>query len=247
MVSIFDLHVHTTKGSSDSSLSPQELVQEAKRIGLTGVCLTEHSGWTDRHDFERFARQHDIVLIRALEIETDYGHILVFGLDGYLPGVTRVRDLRKVVQAMGGFMVAAHPFRNLFNPPPYNHNLVYKDPRCYPKTPKEACAHMLFELVDAIEVVNGANTDQENRFALEVCRRLRMPGTGGSDAHSIHGLGKGVTLFDGPIRNEKDLLEALRAGACRPAEGFHLGNLHIFGEEVGEIGAFGRELGQPDL
>jgi predicted metal-dependent phosphoesterase TrpH len=228
MASVFDLHVHTTKGSSDSSLSPEEMVREAKRIGLTGVCLTEHSGWLDRHAFDLFARQQDIVLIRALEVETEYGHVLVFGLDGYLPGATRLQDLQRLVRKVGGFMVAAHPFRYLLNTPPYNRNLLYKDPRLYPKTPQEASRHMVFEVVDAIEVVNGANSEEENRFALEVARLLGKPGTGGSDAHSVHGLGKGVTIFDGPIRNEKDFLEALRAGAFRPGEGFPVGTPRPF-------------------
>ena len=43
----FDLHVHTVKGSTDSGLLPEQLIVEAKRIGLNGVFLSEHGGgWT---------------------------------------------------------------------------------------------------------------------------------------------------------------------------------------------------------
>ena len=45
-------------------------------------------------------------------------------------------------------------------------------------------------------------------------------GTGGSDAHSTEGIGSCITVFDGDIRSEADLLEALRAGAYRPVDGF---------------------------
>ena len=71
--------------------------------------------------------------------------------------------------------------------------------------------HPIFGMVDAIEVANGANTDHENRFALEAARHLGLGGTGGSDAHSLHGLGSCVTVFDGDVRSEADLIEAIRA------------------------------------
>ncbi|MBI4338216.1 MAG: PHP domain-containing protein [Chloroflexi bacterium] len=219
MGALFDLHVHTVKGSGDSSLLPAELLVEAKRRGLRGVCLTEHSGWRDAEGLRRFAAQADLIVVPALEIETAMGHILVFGIKGYPEGAADVRRLRKVVSKAGGYMVAAHPFRNLFNPPPYNRSLLYPSPDGYPATPQEAATHPLFELVDALEVVNGANTGQENLFALEVAGLLDKGAVGGSDAHSRSGVGAGHTLFDGDVRNVQDFLEALHAGAFRPRVG----------------------------
>ena len=66
MSSDFDLHVHTNQGCPDSSLTPQEMVVEGSRVGLTGIMVTEHVGWP-RPDFEAFARDQDMVLVRALE------------------------------------------------------------------------------------------------------------------------------------------------------------------------------------
>ncbi|MBI2936303.1 MAG: PHP domain-containing protein [Chloroflexi bacterium] len=235
MLSVFDLHVHTAKGSSDSGLLPGELLDEVKRLDLTGVCLTEHGGWPDRQEFDRFARDSGLVIVRALEVDTDMGHILVLGLDGYQPGFSSIRELRRVVNKAGGFMIAAHPFRNLFNPPPYNRNLLYRDLQLYPAGAREAVSHPIFELVDEVEVVNGANTDQENLFALEVTRRLGRSGTGGSDAHSNHGIGKGVTVFEGEVRSAADLLEALKSGSFSAVEGFHLGRPWYFGKSRGDL------------
>jgi hypothetical protein len=42
-----------------------------------------------------------------------------------------------------------------------------------------------------------------------------MRGIGGSDAHSEHGLGCCATAFDRPVRNERELIEELRAGRFR--------------------------------
>ena len=111
MARLFDLHIHTTKGSSDSSLSPEDLILEAEGLGLRGLCITEHSGPWDRHEFRRFADQHSVVLIRAAEVETDMGHMLAFGIDEYQPGFHKAEALSKATRAMGGFVVTAHPFR----------------------------------------------------------------------------------------------------------------------------------------
>ena len=230
-MAVFDLHLHTVRGSSDSGLSPDQLIQEAQRIGLDGVCLTEHSGgWEERELADTF-RDSGITAIRALEVNTDMGHILVFGLNRYVDGMHTAAGLRKAVDAVGGVMIAAHPFRNFFNRPPYNVNLLFKNFNGNrPTTATAASKHPLFELVDDVEVANGSNTDQENIFTLDVARHLGFMGTGGSDAHSTHGIGKCVTIFDGDIHSETDLIEALRAKAFSPAEGMHIGDLKPFQE-----------------
>ena len=106
MARLFDLHIHTTKGSSDSSLTPEDLILEADRLGLRGLCLTEHSGPWDRHEFKAFSSLHNVVLIRAMEVETDFGHMLAFGLDRYQAGYNKAAELRKAASAGGGFVVS---------------------------------------------------------------------------------------------------------------------------------------------
>ncbi len=223
---IIDLHVHTTHGSGDSNLTPQELLEEAARIGLEGACLTEHSGVWDRQEFQQFARGTEpLLLVRALEVETNMGHVTVFGLNDYQPGIWNAEELRRVADGAGAFMVSAHPFRGLFTPPPNNVNLLFKDQAHPPTTVEEAARHPVFKLVDAIEAANGGNTDQENAFALEVARFLGKPAVGGSDAHSQNGLGACVTVFPHSIGSEQEFLEALRAGGFYPATGLRTGNV----------------------
>ena len=229
MATVLDLHVHTNRGSADSSLTPEDLVAEANRLGLTGVMITEHTGW-DRPDFEAFARQQDLVLLLALEAYTPLGHIITIGLDKYVTGfsggIDTIRTLRREVDKVGGFMILAHPFRFLFanHGGAYTQNILYERVDQVPATPEEAVKHPIFELVDEVEVVNGGNNEAENRFAQGVAQVLGKWGTGGSDAHSVNGLGKGATVFNGDIRNQRDLLDALRAGDFFPVEGYHLGN-----------------------
>lgn len=227
-MAVFDLHVHTVRGSSDSSLTPEQLIEEAQRIGLDGVCLTEHSGGWETQELETTFRDAGLTVVRALEVDTDMGHILVFGLHRHTSGMHKAADLRKAVNRAGGVMISAHPFRNLFNKPPYNVNLLFKNSERRPETADEASGHPLFQLVDDIEVANGSNTDEENLFTLDVAGRLGMGGTGGSDVHSTHGLGKCITMFDGDIGGESDLIDALKAKAFTPAQNLHIGELRQF-------------------
>ena len=228
MPSIFDLHVHTNRGSPDSSLEPSDLVAEAKRIGLNGLAVTEHNGWP-RHDFETFADTVDgLFIVRALEVYTPVGHVLAFGLESHIPslhdGLNAVKRLRAEADRQGAVLVLAHPFRFLFNPAGlFTQNTLFPDPKTVPATPEQAAEHPVFQLVHEVEVVNGGGTQRENQFAHDVVAALGKIGTGGSDAHSVAGLGKGTTVFTADIRHERDLIDALRSGEFHPIENFHVG------------------------
>ena len=226
MARLFDLHIHTTKGSSDSSLTPEDLILEADRLGLRGLCLTEHSGPWDRHEFKEFASLHNVVLIRAMEVETDYGHMLAFGLDRYQAGYNKAAELRKAAKAAGGYVVTAHPFRGVLSGGGRSRALIYQsidDP--LPETPEDALDHPVFKLADAVEVANGGTIDKENDFAMAVAGLLKLPVTGGSDAHSVHGLGKFLTEFTDEVNTEAEFLKALHSKQFHPVTGLRQGNI----------------------
>jgi hypothetical protein len=227
MARLFDLHIHTTKGSSDSSLTPEDLILEADRLGLRGLCLTEHSGPWDRHEFKQFASLHNVVLVRAMEVETDLGHMLAFGLDRYQAGFNKASELRKAATAAGGFVVSAHPFRGVLSSGgDRSRALIYQSvPDALPEAPEDALEHPVFKLADAVEVANGGTIDRENDFAMEVAGLLGIAVTGGSDAHSVHGLGKFVTEFHDEIRDETEFLKALHSKQFHPVTGLRTGNL----------------------
>ena len=48
----------------------------------------------------------------------------------------------------------------------------------------------------------------------------------------LDGFARGVTAFKGDVRNESDLLEALRAGDFAPVEGFHVGKPINYGRST---------------
>jgi len=223
---IVDMHLHTVKGGADSSLTLPQLVQEAQRIGLGGVNISEHDRLWDADELESFRRESGLFVSRGMEVSTDLGHVIVIGLDQYLPGIRKAAELRRVVSKMGGFMFVAHPFRHFFDPVHFR-----RDSRQPPSlSPKEAARLPIFELVDELEVANGGCTAGENYFALLVARILGKRGIGSSDAHSTHGLGCFTTVFERPLADERDLIAELKAGRYFPAEGLLAGGITPFGE-----------------
>ena len=229
MARLFDLHIHTTKGSADSSLSPEDLILESERLGLRGLCITEHSGPWDRHEFRRFATRHNVVLVRAMEVDTDLGHMLAFGIDQYQSGFNRAAELYKAANAVGGFVVSAHPFRGVLGKHMRERPYLYRSMTdSLPKVPADALDHPAFKVVHAIEVANGGTADEENHFAMKVAGLLKVPVTGGSDAHSIHGLGKYVTVFRDEVNTEAEFLKGLHSGTIYPAIALRQGNLQPY-------------------
>jgi 3',5'-nucleoside bisphosphate phosphatase len=65
----FDLHAHTT--ASDGTLSPAELVRQAKRAGLSGIAVTDHDTTAGYAEAEAEGRRLGVEVIRGLEINTD--------------------------------------------------------------------------------------------------------------------------------------------------------------------------------
>ena len=98
-------------------------------------------------------------------------------------------------------------------------------------TPEEAAERLpVFKLIDAVEVLNGANTVRENVFALKVAQTLGKPGTGGSDAHSTSGIGTYCAVLDKDAATQEELLEELHAGRFHASHGLLDGNLQRFTE-----------------
>jgi hypothetical protein len=230
---IVDMHIHTVRGASDSSLTPEQLVEEARRIGLGGVNISEHDRLWDPYELERLREESGLFISQGMEVSTDLGHMIVIGLDRYVPGIQRAADLRRLVDEVSGFIFVAHPFRHFFDPVHFR-----RDGRSPPQlTPEEAARLPVFELADEIEVANGGCTAQENRFALSVARILGKQGIGSSDAHSTHGLGCFVTVFEQPPEDQRELIVALKAGRFYAAEGLLAGELTPFDEDSAQVDA----------
>ncbi|MDY7038713.1 MAG: PHP domain-containing protein [Thermodesulfobacteriota bacterium] len=205
---IIDLHVHTFPASPCSSAPVDQLIEEAKRIGLDGICLTDHNYLWDRNQVEDLSQRHGFLVMRGNEITTDQGDMLVFGLEEDIKGIIKLEELRKKVLGVNGFIVVAHPFRGF----------VIFGVGQLGLTPEKAMEKPLFKWVDAVEVLNSKVTENENNLASRVADGLGLSATGGSDAHEVSEVGIYATQFSDSITNEKDLIEALKKGSYSPID-----------------------------
>jgi predicted metal-dependent phosphoesterase TrpH len=203
---VIDLHVHSSPASPCSSNPVERLIEEARAIGLDGICLTDHNHLWDAAEVEALRQKHGFLILRGNEITTDQGDILVLGLEEDIQGVIKLEELREKVLKAGAFMIAAHPFRGFLT-----FGIGYLG-----LTPEKARKRPVFQGVDAVEVLNSRVSEKENRFAAQVAEGLGLPLTGGSDAHQAGEVGRYATRFSDPIRNERDLVEALRNGRFSP-------------------------------
>ena len=207
-----DLHTHTTLGAYDSALKPAELAAEAGARGLSGVAITEHDRLWDQHRLAEFQKdQPNLLVVNGVEVSTDHGHVLAFGLPAIVSGIHRLARLREVADEAGAFLVAAHPFRHWLDESYFRRRGI--EP---PDLDPDALARLpLLQAVDGLEVLNGCNTDRENDLALAVARRMGKPGIGGSDCHSRQGVGYCCTAFEREIESLQMLVAELMAGRCR--------------------------------
>ncbi|MBW2091139.1 MAG: PHP domain-containing protein, partial [Deltaproteobacteria bacterium] len=156
----------------------------------------------DPKETEDLARDGGIIIFRGNEITTNQGDILVFGLEEDLQGVVAIRNLHKKVQAAGGYMIAAHPFRGFktFGISQLHMNV------------DQALKRKVFQYVDGLEIRNGKLNEQENDMAEKVAERLNLAGVAGSDAHNVDEIGKWITIFEREIKTEEELIGELKAG-----------------------------------
>lgn len=188
---LIDLHCHTKVMSPCSALTPEALVRAARARGLDGVCITEHDALWAADEVARIAAEMEFLVLRGMEVTTEVGHILVFGLERHDPAMATLGELHRIVLGENALMYLAHPSRR------------------YGSLPSKDLASVF----DSVEEQNGTEGMLQNDNASRLARGLRLPGIGGSDCHSVREVGICATEFDADVRDEVSFLAALRAGA----------------------------------
>ena len=209
---IIDIHTHTYPVSDDSILTPEELISEAKRIGLDGVCLTDHDGFWDPKDVEKLGKDNDFLIIPGCEVTTEEGHLLVYGLREYIFGMHKSAFVKDLVDEAGGAIVVAHPYRRVYR------ESAPQDSLSYEEMLRRAQRNDVFELVDAVEISNGRGSEKENSFSRTLSERLELPGTGASDAHKLDDIGTFATLFQDEVGSLSDFISAIKSGRFRASK-----------------------------
>lgn len=211
LLMLIDLHCHTNPISWDSRLTPDELIDLSKKAGFDGVCLTEHDYFWDVHECAALATEHNYLVLPGIEVNTENGHILAYGLTHYRFGMHRVAQLAEMVDEDGGVMVAAHPYRRYM--PWYEMSEAELE-----RGLEKAAKNPAYGYCVALETHHGRAAPQQNDFSERLRQRLGMAATGGSDAHQPSQVGRCATRFQSDISSLEELIAELRAGRFEPVD-----------------------------
>ena len=200
-----DLHVHSADGSDDAGGSVEGYLKwiAARRAHgqrIDGFVVTEHRRFDPARDYSALAAKYDAVVLRGVEVETDIGHVLVFGVTPEFLSkfdLTSVSlpyaDVFRTAWETGGIAVGAHAGR-----------------------PRIGCVEhvddrgVTLEGVRVIEALNGGSNDYENGRAFDLAEARGLRVVGASDSHFVSALGRCLTRFDRDIKTMDDLVAALR-------------------------------------
>src|SRR5690242_10289953 len=175
-------------------------------LPLDGVVLTEHRQWNNP-EYRPLEDKFGIMVLKAAEVETDYGHVLVFGVNDDITArfdFTNIRlnaqELIDEVARMGGIAVPCHPGRP--NIGLYEH---------YQKKPA-------LQNVVAAELLNGGSRKGEDDRSAELISKFKYKATGGSDSHLVSLIGLCATRFDAEIKSIDELVRELKSGNYEPVD-----------------------------
>ncbi|MBV8772753.1 MAG: PHP domain-containing protein [Deltaproteobacteria bacterium] len=210
MTTVLDLHSHSE--ASEDSRAPLEAYLNWLRLRRTerpvdGIVLTEHRQFNKDADYRALEDKFGTLVLKASEVETDYGHMLVFGVtdemtrrfdfaDVHLPAQEVIDEIAR----MGGVVIPCHPGRP--NVGLFEH---YSK-----KSPLQNIA--------AVEVYNGGSRKGEDERSQQLAERFGYREIGGSDSHLVSLIGLCATRFEGDVRNIEDLVAALKGDSYQAVD-----------------------------
>ena len=204
-----DMHSHSVSSDDSRATVEQYLkwIQVLRKRGhvVDGIVLTEHRKFDYDKDYSALANQYDVVVLKGSELDTRYGHVLVYGVTEPLTKdidfgnvAMDTRELLKAARQHGAYAVPAHPGRFGIGLTEYIQQ------------------GETFDDVHIVERLNGGSRKGENERAWELCDDKGYLGVGGSDAHLTSHICTCLTRCEAKISNEADLVEALLSEQFQP-------------------------------
>jgi len=189
-----DLHVHTSY-STDSIITPKDLVFYAKKRELTAVAVTDHN---QVEGAKKIAAETDFLIIPGTEVSSRDGHIVGLNVNDNIPRGLSAGETVDRIHSTGGVAIACHPYA-LF---------------------KGSIGQYVSSKFDAIETINASSFPfrSASSKAEKLAKRFNLPRVAGTDAHFGPVIGCAYTIIDSEL-NLEAILGAIIKGKCEPAGG----------------------------
>ena len=195
-----DIHLHTSRYSSCSKLSPEHLVVISGGLPIQAVVITEHDCMWAKEELEELQNQveGDFRFFRAVEVSTTHGHVLAYSLrDSRKVSMGMpLEDLARMAQEDNAALVLAHPGRSSTTIPE-NHQDYW-------------------ERISAVEVMSNNITELMIPQVRQTVLALKKPTVAGSDGHVAEISGLYATLFPQMPADETELAQMIINGLGVP-------------------------------
>lgn len=194
---LLELHAHTTSHSKCSQCDPVVLVKQIQNKKLQGLVITEHHYLWSEQEIAALRKQAGVddsfLIFAGQEIETDFGHILVYGAKNTIEKRLSLNELK--TQFPYAALILAHPFRN--------GNIPDKE-------------KLLSPLIDAVEIFNSNHQIKENCLGLNLWHKYKFTAISGSDCHTQNTAGAYPTQIIHPVTTIDELVKEIKASRCLP-------------------------------
>lgn len=167
-------------------------MKKAKKVGLKVVAIADHDTLEGSRQAAKIAKKFGIIVIPACEVTSKDGHILAYGIKEEIPRKLTAEETTKQIHQQGGLAIAAHPFLRRFGRLLGVGNLIYKVP------------------FDGIEIVGPPSKNKEPKEDSLAAGILKLVKVTGSDSHVLDFIGWKQISFPNNVKNEVDVLEAIR-------------------------------------
>lgn len=186
-----DLHIHT-QYSMDCDTPLEKIVSRCLALGINCIAIADH-GTTE--GALKMAKIAPFPVIVAEEMLTRQGEIMGMFLRETIPSGLSVTETVERIREQGALVCAQHPFDTVLR-----HGLGSK---------------LLEELageIDIIEVLNARSPlPQSSKKALRFAGQHALPGSAGSDAHSLGEIGNAYVKMP-EFTDRADFLKTLARG-----------------------------------
>ncbi len=199
-----DLHMHSTYSDGIGTIE-QILDHVQHKTDLDVIAVTDHDviegSLRTRDLWEKGNYRFDFVV--GEEVSTKEGHLLGLFIEKRVPqGLSMERSI-DLIHEQGGLAIIAHPLHPLF---------------------KHSCSRETMDRIhntddvwfDAVETWNASFCGiYANQQAMRTNRQIYgLPEVGNSDAHTLNGIGRGRTWFEG--KNAQDVRASIESGISAP-------------------------------
>ncbi|MFC1933145.1 PHP-associated domain-containing protein [Chloroflexota bacterium] len=186
-----DLHIHTLY-SMDCNTSLEGIIDRCVETGINCIAIADHDSVEGSLKMQSLA---PFPVIVAEEILTPYGEIMGMFLKERIPSGVSIEQAISRIRAQGALVCLPHPFAPFRGIKLDNERL-----------------EELAEQLDIIEVFNARSPLlRDSTRARAFAEKHSLPGTAGSDAHTLGEIGS--TYIEMPEFNGRDdFLQAIAAG-----------------------------------